>query len=356
MLGTIIVTGSGGLIGSEACRYFSAKGYDIVGIDNNMRASFFGDEASTEWAVARLKDKVKNYSHKSIDIRNKELLFQVFNERKEDITAIIHTAAQPSHDWSANFPIVDFEVNANGTLNLLEAYRKYAPSAAFIFTSTNKVYGDHPNALPFVEKESRYEAYQEDGNIHPGIDESAPIDQCLHSLFGVSKISADLLVQEYGRYFGLNTVCFRGSCLTGADHSGAELHGFLNYLMRCLVSRREYRIFGYKGKQVRDNIHSHDLVKAFHEFIKRPESGKVYNIGGGRISNCSIIEAIAASETRTGKKLKTVYIDNNRIGDHRWYISNVGKFSRDYPNWKLTYTIDQIYDDIYQGVMQRLKK
>lgn len=207
---TIVVTGSGGLIGSEACRYFSAKGYDVLGIDNNMRASFFGNEASTEWAVTRLKNEVKNYSHKSIDIRNKELLFQVFDERKGDVVAVIHTAAQPSHDWAAKFPIIDFEVNANGTLNLLEAYRKHAPDAAFVFTSTNKVYGDHPNALQFVEKESRYEIYQEDKSLHPGINELMPVDQCLHSLFGVSKISADLLVQEYGRYFGLNTVCFRG--------------------------------------------------------------------------------------------------------------------------------------------------
>lgn len=353
---TIIVTGSGGLIGSEASRYFSAKGYEVVGIDNNMRASFFGNEASTEWAVARLKNEVKNYSHKSIDIRNKELLFQVFGERKGDVAAVIHTAAQPSHDWAAKFPFIDFEVNANGTLNLLEAYRKHSPDATFIFTSTNKVYGDRPNALSFVEKESRYEVYQEDGVIHPGINEFMPVDQCLHSLYGVSKISADLLVQEYGRYFGLNTVCFRGGCLTGSGHSGAELHGFLSYLMLCLIAKKEYRIFGYKGKQVRDNIHSRDLVKAFHEFIKRPESGKVYNIGGGRTSNCSIVEAIAASEARARRKLKTIYIDNNRIGDHRWYISDVEKFSRDYPNWKLTYTMDQIYDEVYQGVVQKIKK
>ncbi len=350
---TIIITGSAGLIGSEASRYFSAKSYEVVGIDNDMRASFFGKEASTKWSAAKLKDELKNYSHKTIDIRDKTALAQVFRERKEDITAIIHTAAQPSHDWAAKSPLTDFEINANGTLNLLEAFRNYAPQAAFIFTSTNKVYGDRPNMFPFVEEGTRYEVYQDDGSPHPGIDESMPVDQSLHSLFGVSKLSADLLVQEYGRYFKLNTVCFRGGCLTGGEHSGAELHGFLSYLMHCLINEKEYRIFGYKGKQVRDNIHSHDLVRAFHEFIKNPKSGRVYNIGGSRESNCSMLEAITASESRAGKKLRVAYVDGNRSGDHQWYISETKSFTQDYPNWNLTYTMDQIYDDVYQGIVQR---
>ncbi|MCS1408616.1 MAG: CDP-paratose 2-epimerase [Verrucomicrobia subdivision 3 bacterium] len=352
---TIVITGSAGLIGSEASRYFSGQGYDIVGIDNNMRGELFGQEASTEWAVAQLQEELGSYAHKSIDIRDQKAVDAIFNERQTDIFAIVHTAAQPSHDWAAQDPITDFGINANGTLNLLESYRNHSSGAAFIFTSTNKVYGDRPNTLSLLEEETRYEAYNSSSLLHPGIDESMPVDQCLHSLFGVSKLSADLLVQEYGRYFGLNTVCFRGGCLTGGGHRGTEMHGFLSYLMKCVVTGKEYRIFGHKGKQVRDNIHSSDLVCAVHEYIEKPRMARVYNIGGGRQSNCSMLEAIDACESRAGRSLSSVYIDQNRIGDHRWYISDLSQFTRDYPNWKLTYTIDQIFDDIYDGVIHRIE-
>ena len=266
---------------------------------------------------------------------------------------MIHTAAQPSHDWAAKDPITDFEVNANGTLNLLESIRRYSPRSSFVFTSTNKVYGDRPNNLELVEEDSRYELYDEHGSLHQGIDETMPVDQCLHSLFGVSKLSADLLVQEYGRYFDIKTVCFRGGCLTGGGHSGTELHGFLSYLMRCVVTGKEYSIFGYGGKQVRDNIHSSDLVRAFHEFIKDPKPAKVYNIGGGRESNCSLLEAVAACEQRAGKKLKMTYSIENRTGDHQWYISNLSRFKEDFPEWMLEFTMNDIYDDVYRGLTQR---
>jgi CDP-paratose 2-epimerase len=350
---SIIITGSAGLIGSEASRYFASQGYDIVGIDNDLRAKFFGSEASTAWAAAKLREELDSYSHRSIDIRDKESVECVFRERNKDIAAVIHTAAQPSHDWAAKDPITDFDVNAKGTLNLLECSRNFSPGASFVFTSTNKVYGDGPNNLPLVEEESRYELYNDQGEPHPGIDETMSVDQCLHSLFGVSKLSADLLVQEYGRYFDLNTVCFRGGCLTGGGHSGTELHGFLSYLMRCVVTGREYKIFGYGGKQVRDNIHSSDLVRAFHEFIRRPNPAKVYNIGGGRESNCSLLEAVKACETRAGKKLNRMYIDDNRIGDHQWYVSSLARFKSDYPNWSLNYCMSDIFDDIYRGTTER---
>ena len=352
---TIVITGSAGLIGSEASRYFASQGYDIVGIDNDLRAKFFGSEASTSWAAAKLKEELGSYTHQSIDIRDKESIENVFRERNKDIAAIVHTAAQPSHDWAAKDPITDFEVNAKGTLNLLECCREYSPGASFVFTSTNKVYGDRPNHLPLVEDETRYELYSDQGELHPGIDETMSVDQCLHSLFGVSKLSADLLVQEYGRYFGLNTVCFRGGCLTGGGHSGTELHGFLSYLMRCVVTGTEYRIFGYRGKQVRDNIHSSDLVSAIHEFMKSPRPARVYNIGGGRESNCSLLEAVDACETRVGNKLKKQYIDDNRTGDHKWYVSNLSQFKADYPEWSLNYCMGEIFDDVYKGTIERIE-
>ena len=350
---TIIITGSAGLIGSEASRYFSKEGYEIVGIDNDLRSKFFGAEASTAWAAAKLREELGSYSHRNIDIRDKESVENVFRERNQAIVAVVHTAAQPSHDWAAKDPLTDFEVNAKGTLNLLECCRAHSQSAAFVFTSTNKVYGDRPNHFPLVEDETRYELYSNDGKLHPGIDETMSVDQSLHSLFGVSKISADLFVQEYGRYFGLNTVCFRGGCLTGGGHSGTELHGFLSYLMRCVVTGREYKIFGYRGKQVRDNIHSSDLVRAFHEFIKRPNPAKVYNIGGGRESNCSLLEAVTACETRAGRKLNRTYIDENRIGDHQWYVSSLARFKSDYPSWSLNYCMSDIFDDVYRGTTER---
>lgn len=354
MPNTIIITGSAGLIGAEASRYFVNQGYHVVGIDNDMRARFFGKEASTRWAADKLKSELNDYQHRELDIRDQGELEKVFADINSDVAGIIHSAAQPSHDWAAKDPFTDFSVNANGTLNLLEGLRNYSPNAAFVFTSTNKVYGDLPNNLPLVEESSRYELYDNKGELSVGIDESIGVDQCKHSLFGVSKLSADLLVQEYGRYFGLNTVCFRGGCLTGGGHSGTELHGFLSYLMKCALSGREYRIFGYKGKQVRDNIHSSDLVRAFDAFIKRPRSGSVYNIGGGRASNCSMTEAILACEERVGKRVLTTYVEEARNGDHQWYISDLKRFTNDYPDWKINYSIERIYDAIYEGLVSRV--
>lgn len=351
---TIIVTGSAGLIGAEAARFFSHRGYEVVGIDNDMRAEFFGKEASTKWAARRLEEELSGYQHRWVDIRNNTEIERLFEERGSDLKGVIHTAAQPSHDWAAKEPLTDFTVNANGTLNLLENTRKYSPEAAFIFTSTNKVYGDRPNQLDFREEETRFELYRDDGSLDPGIDESMSVDQCKHSLFGVSKLSADLLVQEYGKYFGLKTVCFRGGCLTGGGHSGTELHGFLSYLMKCAITGKEYRIYGYKGKQVRDNIHSSDLVRAFGAFLEKPKSGAVYNIGGGRESNCSMLEAIEACEKRAGKRMEAVYVDDNRIGDHIWYISNLDRFRRDYPEWSVTVLIEKIYDTVYEGIINRV--
>ena len=350
---TIIITGSAGLIGAEASRYFSAGGYEVVGIDNDMRSQFFGEEASTKWAARRLEEELPGYQHREIDIRDHNAIDQLFAERGLDILGVIHTAAQPSHDWAAKDPLTDFSVNATGTLNLLECLRKHSPDAAFIFTSTNKVYGDRPNQLELKEEETRFELYREEGSLDPGINEGMSVDQCKHSLFGVSKVAADLLVQEYGRYFGLKTVCFRGGCLTGGGHSGTELHGFLSYLMKCAMTSRHYRIFGYKGKQVRDNIHSSDLIKAFAAFMASPRSGAVYNIGGGRHSNCSMVEAIAACEERTGNRMDTEYVEQTRLGDHQWYISDLSRFERDYPEWSLSYSMDQIYDAVYDGLLDR---
>ncbi len=340
----VLITGSGGLIGSEAVRFFSKKGFLIHGIDNNMREYFFGKEGDTSWNIDRLKTDVKNYVHFDIDIRDKKRIEDLFKENEYDL--IIHCAAQPSHDWAAKEPFSDFEVNALGTLNLLENCRIYSPNATFIFTSTNKVYGDNPNRLPLVEKETRYEIEESHPYSREGIDESMSIDQCKHSLFGVSKSSADLLVQEYGRYFGLNTVCFRGGCLTGPAHSAVELHGFLAYLVKCIATGRKYRIIGYKGKQVRDNIHSHDLVNAFYHFYKNPKKGEVYNIGGSRYSNISILEAIEKIEKILGKKAIIEFDDKAREGDHIWYVSDVSKFQKDYPEWKYEYDIDRIIEEI----------
>ncbi|MGD9005748.1 MAG: NAD-dependent epimerase/dehydratase family protein [Desulfobacterales bacterium] len=351
--GIILVTGSAGLIGSESVRFFCDRDYTVVGIDNNMRRFFFGREASTDWIRDRLiSDYGNRYIHHNRDIRDHTTITKIFDTYGKDINLIIHAAAQPSHDWAARDPFTDFAVNAKGTLVLLENTRKICPEAVFIFCSTNKVYGDNPNLLPFVEQELRWEIEK----THPygnGINESMSTDQCKHSLFGASKVAADILVQEYGRYFGIKTVCFRGGCFTGAGHSGTELHGFLSYMMKCAISGAHYIIHGYKGKQVRDNIHSYDLVNAFYHFFKSPRVAEVYNIGGSRFSNCSILEAIQFCEEITGKKLDRSYEESNRIGDHIWWISDIQKFRIHYPDWKLTFTIQDILQEIFTANVAR---
>jgi CDP-paratose 2-epimerase len=345
--GIAIITGSCGLVGSESVSFFIEKGFDVIGIDNNMRAYFFGKEASTSWQKEILIKKFgKHYTHYDLDIRDFEGISNIFKQIKPDI--IIHTAAQPSHDWAAKEPFTDFSVNANGTLNLLEALRKFAPEAVFIYTSTNKVYGDTPNYLPLIEQGSRYEI-EKNHRYFNGIDETMSIDESLHSLFGASKAAADILVQEYGRYFNLKTVCFRGGCLTGPAHSGTMLHGFLSYLVRCAIAGITYHIYGYKGKQVRDNIHSYDLVNTFYHFYLNPRNGVVYNMGGSRFSNCSVLEAIQIIEEISHKKVNYIYEDKPRRGDHIWYISNVRKFKKDYPDWHYTRNIRQIIEEIYDG-------
>jgi CDP-paratose 2-epimerase len=346
----ILVTGSGGLIGSETVRYYLDQGQEVVGIDNDMRQYFFGAEASTDWNTQKLKENSK-FQHRDIDIRNFSDVESLFKEQSFEL--VVHTAAQPSHDWAAKEPLTDFGVNANGTLNLLEALRLHQPDTVFIFTSTNKVYGDAPNALPLVELEGRWEI-QEKHPYHRGIDELMSVDQCKHSIFGVSKLAADVMVQEYGRYFGLKTMTFRGGCLTGPLHSGAELHGFLAYLIQCILTGKNYNIFGYKGKQVRDNIHSADLVSAFDHAYKAPRPGEVYNIGGGRFSNISMLEAISKIEKLAGKKAVTTYVDDNRSGDHIWYISDLTKFQSHYPDWKQEYNIDRILEDMISGISDRV--
>ena len=335
----VLITGSGGLIGSESVRFFSEKGFEIFGIDNNMRKYFFGEEASINWNIEKLKKEFVNYHHHNFDIRDKEATENLFKKNKFDL--IIHCAAQPSHDWAAKEPLTDFEINANGTLNLLENFRKYSPEAVFIFTSTNKVYGDTPNKLPLIEKEKRFEISPEH-KFQKGIDESMSIDNSKHSLFGASKVAADILVQEYGKYFNLYTAVFRGGCITGPAHSASKMHGFLAYLIKCIAIGKKYTIFGYKGKQVRDNIHSYDLVNAFYHFFQNPRYGEIYNIGGGRHSNISILEAIEKIEKLLGKKAIYNYKEENRIGDHIWYISDVSKFKQHYPKWEYKYNIDDI--------------
>lgn len=343
----ILVTGSTGLVGSEATRFFCDRGFTVVGIDNNMRQTFFGQDASTEWNRMRLlHDYGERYIHHNTDIRDSQAIGQIFQTYGRDIDLIIHTAAQPSHDWAAKDPYTDFTINANGTLTLLENVHQTSPDAVFIFCSTNKVYGDRPNSLPFVEQALRWEVEKS----HPfsqGINETMRIDQCKHSLFGTSKVAADLLVQEYGRYFGLKSAVFRGGCLTGPNHSGTELHGFLSYLMKCTINGAHYNVYGYKGKQVRDNIHSYDLVNAFYHFYQAPRVAEVYNIGGGRFSNCSMLEAIQHCEAISGKKLNWDYIESNRNGDHIWWISDLQKFKQHYPEWELTYTIEDILTEIF---------
>lgn len=345
-----IVTGSSGLIGSEATKFFHERGLDIVGIDNNMREYFFGRDGSVVWNTEKLKKTLARFSHESIDIRDQAGIEKLFARYAGQIKLVIHAAAQPSHDWAAREPYTDFTVNANGTLVMLESTRKFAPDATFIFTSTNKVYGDAPNELPLVELEKRWEIDKKHPFFERGIDESMSIDQSKHSLFGASKVAADVLCQEYGRYFGLKTGTFRGGCLTGPAHSGAELHGFLAYLVKCVVHGKPYTIFGYKGKQVRDNIHAHDLVSAFWNFFDKPRAGAVYNMGGSRHSNCSMLEAIEMTEKLAGRKLDYKLSNEARSGDHIWYVSDVSRFQRDYPNWRYEYSLEKILVEIVAAV------
>lgn len=340
-----IITGAAGLIGAEASRYFASAGMDIVGIDNDMRAYFFGASASNASNREGLKG-LKRYQHRDLDIRDREGLDTLFQEFGKSVELVIHTAAQPSHDWAAQEPLTDFTINANGTLNLLEMTRTYCPEAVFIFTSTNKVYGDTPNQLPLVEQETRWEVPPD----HPyaqGIPETMSIDQSLHSLFGASKVAADVLVQEYGRYFGMKTGCFRGGCLTGPHHQGAQLHGFLAYLMKCGALGNPYTIMGYKGKQVRDNIHCSDLISAFAEFFKNPTCGEVYNMGGGRFSHCSMLEAVDMVQEITGREMRISYQDQHRTGDHIWYISDLRRFQTKYPQWTIRYDVRRILEEMY---------
>lgn len=345
-----VVTGSGGLIGSEASRFFAEKGLDVIGIDNDTRSALFGAEASTAPCIRRLVGEVARYQHANIDIRSSSDIDRLFTSHGSDIVIVIHTAAQPSHDWAARDPIADFSINAVGTLNLLEALRKHSPNASFIFTSTNKVYGDRPNTLPMVELGTRWEISPEHPYSEFGIDEAMAIDQCKHSLFGVSKCSADLMVQEYGRYFGLKTTVFRGGCLTGPAHAATELHGFLAYLAKCVCTGRPYTVFGYKGKQVRDNIHSADLIGMFWEVFQRPTLGAVYNAGGGRRSNCSVLEAISLFERLAGRAAQFTVVDEERSGDHIWYISDIRKFQRDFPGWQPKVSLEEMAAQIVDAI------
>jgi len=351
---TAIITGSAGLIGSESVRFFAEKGFQIVGIDNDMRKVFFGEDASTNWNRDKLKEEISGYIHYDLDIRDKQQIERLFLEYNKDIELVIHAAAQPSHDWAAMDPFTDFTVNANGTLNLLEMTRKYCFDAVFIFTSTNKVYGDLPNFLPLIELETRWEI-DKGHKYFGGIDETMSIDQSKHSLFGASKVAADILVQEYGRYFDMKTGVYRGGCLTGPSHSGTMLHGFLSYLMKCCIDGESYTIYGYKGKQVRDNIHSYDLVNALYHFYLYPRKGEVYNIGGGRSSNCSVLEAIKLCEEITEKKLKWTYVEANRIGDHIWYISNLEKIESHFPDWRQEYDLQRLLEEMYKSYIYRCK-
>ena len=339
---TILVTGSSGLIGSEAVEHFDRRGHRVIGVDNNMRQVFFGAQGNTKWNLERLKRATKYFQHASLDIRDRNGLDELFKANRFDL--IVHCAAQPSHDKARDIPILDFEVNALGTINLLEATRQHCRDAVFIMMSTNKVYGDSPNEIPLKELETRYDYAQPED--YAGVSESCRIDQTLHSLFGASKAAADLVAQEYGRYFGMNTCIFRGGCLTGPSHSGVELHGFLSYLVKVALSGGTYSVFGYKAKQVRDNIHSHDVVRAIEEFAANPRPGEVYNLGGGRGNSVSMLEAIAKIAEMTGKKLDWKYVEEARKGDHICYISDLRKFQSHYPNWGITRSLDNIFEEI----------
>lgn len=348
-----IITGCSGLIGSEATRFFHEMGFDVVGIDNNMREYFFGADGSVDWNTKTLTRTLPNFTFYGEDIRDQEAIRKIFGRYGKDISVVIHAAAQPSHDWAAKEPLTDFSVNATGTLIMLEATREFCPDASFIFTSTNKVYGDTPNSLPLVELESRWEIDESHPYFEHGIDEMMSIDNSKHSIFGVSKVAADVMTQEYGRYFGLNTGVFRGGCLTGPAHSGAVLHGFLAYLVKCVVYGNHYTIFGYKGKQVRDNIHSNDLVRAFWHYCQDPKAGAVYNMGGARYSNCSVLEAIEIAEKAANKPLSFSISEQNREGDHIWWISDVRRFQQDYPDWQHEYDLKTIIREIVDATTEK---
>ena len=348
-----LVTGSAGLIGSQAALHFAGIGLDVVGIDNDMRRVFFGSDSSTAWMVGELEATLgASYRHHHLDIRDRVAIDSLFAEIGHDIAVVIHTAAQPSHDWAAREPFTDFDVNAGGTLNMLEATRQHAPEAVFIFTSTNKVYGDTPNRLPLVEQETRWEI-EPSHTYADGIREDMSIDSTMHSIFGASKVAADVMVQEYGRYFDMKTTCFRGGTLTGPNHSAAELHGFLAYVMRCTMAQIPYRVYGYQGKQVRDAIHSSDLISCFEHVYRAPRVAAVYNIGGGRFSNCSVIEAIDLCEQITGSTLDWTYVDENRVGDHIWWIGDNSRFAEHYPGWKLEYDVPAILSEMHDANRDR---
>lgn len=345
-MGTVLITGSSGLIGSEAVSFFDDRGWDVHGVDNNMRRDFFGPDGDTTWNLKRLQETTQRFVHHELDVRDRAAILDLVREHRPNF--IIHCAAQPSHDLAKDRPFDDFEVNAVGTLNLLEAVRRHCADSPFIFMSTNKVYGDAPNEIALKELETRYDyANRED---YDGIDETCRIDACLHSLFGASKLAADVMVQEYGRYFQMPTVCFRGGCLTGSNHSGVELHGFLSYLARAVHEGRRYRIYGYKGKQVRDNIHSYDVCNAFLAFYENPRVAAVYNLGGGRANSTSMLEAIGRFEDLIGKKLNYEYVDESRCGDHICYISNLTRIKTDYPGWRITRSLDDIYRELAEGI------
>ena len=344
----VIITGSTGLVGSESVNFFCKKGFEVIGVDNNLRKFFFGQDGSTTWVKNLLFKKNKNFKNFSTDIRNYNSIEKIFRKYSKNISLIIHCAAQPSHDYGKKHPIIDFNVNATGTLNLLETTKKYCPNAPFIFMSTNKVYGDNPNKLKFTENSKRWELPKKN-KFYKGIDENLSIDNCTHSFFGVSKTYADLIVQEYGKNVGLKTVSFRAGCITGPNHSGAKLHGFLSYLVKTSLQKNSYNIIGYKGKQVRDNLHSFDLVNCFWEFFKKPKKGEIYNIGGSRFSNCSIIEALELIEELTNIKIKKKYTKEPRVGDHMWYVSNIEKFKKHYPNWKQKYNTKKIVEELIEN-------
>ena len=352
-MSTVIVTGSSGLIGSETARFFHQQGFDVVGIDNDMRAYFFGKDASTDWNTGQLTASLPRFRHVPMDIRDAAAVEELFKSYGKSIELVVHCAAQPSHDWAAREPMTDFSVNAVGTLVLLEATRKFSPEAVFILTSTNKVYGDTPNALPLVETATRWELESSHPWGEHGIDESMSIDQTKHSVFGASKVAADVMTQEYGRYFGMRTGVFRGGCLTGPAHSGTELHGFLAYLVRCAVTGHPYTIYGYKGKQVRDNIHSNDLVQCFWHFYRNPRAGAVYNMGGSRHSNCSMLEAIALIADISGLEVNYSLSDDARSGDHIWWISDVRRFQADFPAWSYSYDLRATLSEMISAAKER---
>lgn len=347
----ILVTGSNGLIGSEVCAFFGHRGFHVHGLDNNQRAVFFGPQGDTRWIQQRLQETVAGFTHHELDIRDRAGIEDLVRELRPD--CVVHAAAQPSHDRAAAIPFDDFDTNAGGTLNLLEACRRHRSEAAFIYMSSNKVYGDGPNRLPIEEQRLRWDFA--DQHKEHGIPETFPVDQCLHSLFGASKLAGDVLVQEYGRYFGMPTCCLRGGCLTGPNHSGVELHGFLSYLVKCNLEEREYTVFGYGGKQVRDNIHSEDVAAFMHEFCASPRCGEVYNLGGGKQNSCSILQAFELAEGLTGRKQKQSYVAKNRVGDHQCYYSDLRKMKRDYPGWSITHSLPQIMEELVRGWRQRLK-